>query len=381
MNEFVTLDIETPLVIVFMILSIIIAFFHIKSFETFFDLHQKKWLFFVVNPTLIGVAALIDKRFSFITFLLLFLSVILVPIIGMIYSAVKAFNNKIAEKNEFNKKRNLKPITLWQKILMLLLVIVAVPVSIVSFMFFGMEAILLLILIIPYVRWVFPSNESRFFKLQNSLPTSKIRSVAMGLAEIEGKLEMIKPIKSPIGRKECIGFKHEIESIRMDKGKESFSTISIEIVCKPFYIVDDTGKIEVNPEKLEFVWVKEDSQYRRGGQRHTEYLLKPNDKMLIIGKAGLKENNQPVFEYENIVKVFAISPSVSITDYNTYKPLLNSFIGFSCVFAFIASIILITPMKITDNKITIGKPKFESIFLSTDKNDSHSDNIKHIETE
>jgi hypothetical protein len=140
----------------------------------------------------------------------------------------------------------------------------------------------------------------------------------------------------------------------------------------------------VNPEKLEFVWVKEDRQYRRDGELHTEYLLKPNDKMLIIGKACLKENNQPVFEYENIKKVFAISPSVSITNYNTYKPLLNSFIGFSCVFAFIAAIILITPMKITDNKIIIEKPKFESKFLTTDKDDEDnipSDSTKHIENQ
>jgi hypothetical protein len=240
----------------------------------------------------------------------------------------------------------------------------------ISFIFFGLYAVPLLFLIIPYFRWIIPSNESRFFKLQNSLPTSKIRSLAMGLAEIEGKLEMIKPIISPIGKKECIGFQHKIANINHDEeGKERFNTIFTEIVCNPFYIVDDTGKIEVNPEKLEFVWVKEDQQYRMDDEMHTEYLLNPNDKMLLIGKAGLKGNNQPVFEYENIKKVFAISPSVSITNYNTYKPLLNSFIGFSCVFAFIAAIILITPMKIADNKIIIEKPKFENKNFTSDKED------------
>ncbi len=380
MNEFAIQNIETPMVILFMIFSLVLAIFHMKIFEELFDLHLPKWLFFVVNPSLIGIVALIDKRFIVLAFGLLFLSAFLLAIIGMIYSAVKTLKKRIAEKDEFNKKHNLKPITLWQKILMIL----AGLLFIVSFIFFGIEAMILLFLIIPYVRWVIPSNESRFFKLQNSLPTSKIRSLAMGLAEIEGKLEMIQPVKSPIGNKECIGFRHKIESIHRNKGKESFSTIFNEIVCNPFFIVDDTGKIEVNPEKLEFVWVKEDSQYRRDGQRHTEYLLNPTDKMLIIGKAGLKENNQPVFEYENFKKVFAISPSVSITNYNTYRPLLNSFIGFSCVFAFIAAIILITPMKIIDNKIIIEKPKFENIFLTTDKDNEDnipSDSTKHIENQ
>jgi hypothetical protein len=380
MNEFVRQDIETPIVILFVILSMVLAIFQMKIFETFYDLKLENWLFFVVNPALIGIVTLIDKHFSFLAFLLLFLSVFLVAIIGMIYSLVKTFKKGIAEKDEFNKKHHKKPLAWWQKVL----IILAGLLFIISFIFFGIEAMLLLFLIIPYVRWVIPGNESRFFKLQNSLPTSKIRSLAMGLAEIEGKLEMIKPIKSPIGKKECIGFQHKIARINRRRGKETYSTTFSEIVCNPFYIVDDTGKIEVNPEKLEFVWVKEDRQYRRDGELHTEYLLKPNDKMLIIGKACLKENNQPVFEYENIKKVFAILPSVSITNYNTYKPLLNSFIGFSCVFAFIAAIILITPMKITDNKIIIEKPKFESKFLTTDKDDEDnipSDSTKHIENQ
>ena len=364
MNEILLQSIETPIVILFMIMSFVLAFFHMKVFETFFDLHLKKWIFFVIIPSLIGIVTLIDKSFSFFAFLLLFLSVFLVAIIGIIYSFFKAFEKGITEKDVFNKKHNLKPIMWWQKILMFS----AGLLFFISFIFFGLNAVLLLFLIIPYVRWVIPSNESRFFKLQNSLPTSKIRSLAMGLSEIEGKLEMIKPIISPIGKKECIGFQHKIANINHDEdGKERLNTIFTEIVCNPFFIVDDTGKIEVNPDKLEFVWVKEDQQYRLDGEMHTEYLLNPNDKMLLIGKAGLKENNQPVFEYENIKKVFAISPSVSITNYNTYKPLLNSFIGFTCVFAFIAAIILITPMKITDNKIIMEKPKFENKFFTTDK--------------
>lgn len=378
MNEFVLHDIETPMVIIFMIMSMVLAIIHTKIFEILFGLHLNKWLFFVVNPALIGIVTWIDKRFSLFAFLLLCFSVFLVAFIGMIYAGVKTSKKGLAVMDAYNKKHNKKPITWRQK----MLIILAGLFFIISFIFFGIEAILLLFLLIPYFRWVFPGNETRFFNLQNSLPTSTIRSLAMGIAEIEGKLEMINPIQSPIGKKECIGFQHKIANISLDDdGKERFSTIFSEIDCNPFYIVDDTGKIEVNPEKLEMIWVKEDGQYRRDGKLHTEYLLNPDEKMLIIGEAGVKENNQPVFKYENIKKVFAISPSVSITNYNTYKPLLNSFIGFSCVFAFLTSIILITPMKISGNKIIIEKPKFQSNFFS-DKDDEDnipSDSTKQIE--
>lgn len=369
MNELVAQDIETSMIILLMVISFVIALFYMKIFETLFDLRLKKWLFFVVIPSLIGVVTLIDKRFCFAIFLLLFLSVFPLALIGMIYSAVKTFKKGIAEKDAINKKHNLNPITWWQKILM----IVGGLLLLVVFTFFGFNVVPLLFLIIPYVRWVFPSNESRFFKLQNSLPTSKIRSLAMGLAEIEGQLEMIQPILSPIGKKKCIGFQYKIATINYDDaGKEKLNTIFTETICNPFFIVDDTGKIEVNPAKLEFLLVIEDQQYRVDGEMHTEYLLQPNDKMLLVGKAGLKENNQPVFEYENIKKVFAISPSVSIANYNTYKPLLNSFIGFSCVFAFVAAIILITPIKITDDKIIIEKPKFDNTFFTTDKDNNNN---------
>lgn len=369
MGEFLIQDFNLQMIILCMILSIVVAFFHMKIFENFFNWHLKKWLFFIVNPSVIGIVALINIHYSFLAFLLLFLSVFLFAVIGIIMSFVATIKIQITQHDTFNKKHNLKRIMWWQKILM----IVGGVLFFVFFTFFGLYAVPLLFLIIPYIKWVVPSNESRFFKLQNALATSKIRSLAMGLAEIEGELEMIKSLLSPIGKKSCIGYQHTIANINMDdNGSERLHTIFTEVVCNPFFIVDETGKIEVNPEKLEFIWVKEDQHYRSNGEMHTEYLLHPNDKMLLIGKVSLNNSNQPVFEYDAIKNVFAISPTVSITNYNRYKPLLNSFIDFSCVFAFVAAIILITPIKIIDNKIIIEKPKFGNKFITTDKKDENN---------
>lgn len=220
-----------------------------------------------------------------------------------------------------------------------------------------------LFLIFPVFNYLLTSKKKRFLKYQSILPTSKIRSVAMGLAEIEGNLQMVAPVVTPIKNKECIGYRYKIEIIFVDNHQNrTYEIIKDEIVCNPFFVEDETGKIEVNPININFVWVPVDEQYSKRGKRYTQYVLYPNDKMLLVGKSSLKENSIPVFEYENIKKVFSISPSNKVVNYNIYKPLLNSFISFLCLFAFAAALILITPIKIENNAISIEKPKLENPF-------------------
>ncbi len=346
---------DTPQVLFFMFFSCGIAIFHTVILGGLFNLKFKPWLFFVLNPLSLLIASVIDKRLVLPLLLFHFISVFLLGIIGAIYSGIRSVNKEKKEIAKIKRKYNVKETPLWKKIAGILFGIL----FFISFFLIGPYALLLLFLIIPVLSSFFPSNKSRFLKYQKILPTATIRSVAMGLAEIEGTLEMIKPVVSPIKSKECIGFRYRIEKISSDKdGRDSFSTIFDEITCNPFYMVDETGKIEVNPDKMEFVYVPEDEQYRGSGKRYTQFILQPNDKMLLIGKASLKENNQPVFEYEDIKKVFAIAPVDKVKYYNTYKPLLNSFILFTCVFAFIASLILISPIRIENDTLIIDAPKF-----------------------
>jgi hypothetical protein len=201
-------------------------------------------------------------------------------------------------------------------------------------------------MLIPVLSILYPGNKGRFLNLQRTLPTSKIRSVTMGLAEIEGKLMMIEPVITPIKKKECIGYHY---------------------------------KIEVNPQNIKLPLVEKDEQYSNSGKRYTQYVLYPNDKMLLIGKAGLKENNQPVFEYESIKKVFAISPSNKVLKYNLYKPLLNSFILFTCFFGLMTALILITPVEIKDNRLIIGNPGLENPFKDINSLDDFHNSFENQE--
>ena len=227
----------------------------------------------------------------------------------------------------------------------------------------GRNMFIFMFLIFPVFNYLLPSKKKRFLKYQSILPTSKIRSVAMGLAEIEGHLQMITPVIAPIKDKECIGYRYKIETIFIDKHRnKTYEIIKDEIVCNPFFVVDETGKIEVNPVNINFVWVPIDEQFNKKDKRYTQYVLYPNDKMLLLGKSSVKKNGIPIFEYERIKKVFSISPANKVVNYNIYRPLLNSFISFLCLFAFVTALILITPIKIENNIISVEKPKIENPF-------------------
>lgn len=359
MNEFITFFAQNEVtyagIVFFMLASCFVAIFHTVILSALFRFNFKGWLFFVVDPLLILLTGILNSHLVLPVFFVLFISVFILGFIGMIYSGFTKSKEEKKEREQLMKRYHIAPKPLWKKIGGF----IVVALFFVSFYYFGFYSIVLLFIIIPVLSAILPSNKNKFLKYQRTLPTSKIRSVAMGLAEIEGTLQGIEPMLSPIKNKKCIGYRYRIEDISTDKdGDKSYSSIFDETVCNPFYVSDETGKIKVNPDKIEFVFVENDEMYSSSGKRYTQFLIKENDKMLLIGKSGLEENNQPVFEYEAIKKVFAIAPSDKVIHYNTFKPLLNSFLIFSCAFAFMVSIILVTPLYIENGQLIVGTPNF-----------------------
>lgn len=356
LNSILNQDIEPPLVVFLMLFSLGLAIFHTVIVSGLFEIKIKGWFFFVCNPLAIGLTALFYKPAVFLVFLLMVISIFVLAIIGMIYAGIKD-SFKESEKNDrFYKKYNIKPKSKKKKIL-------SVLIGVVLFLLLAMSGFYMVFILfgIIVLSAFFPSNKNRFLKFQGILPTSKIHTVAMGLAEVVGELKYKDPpILAPIKGIECIGFNYKIESISRDKdGKINYTTIFEETKCNRFYIEDETGKIEVNPEELEMIWLPENSQYSEGGRRFTQYLLKPNDRMVLLGKVGL-ENNTPVFEYENIKRVFAISPVDRLENHNESKPFTDSAYRFLAVFVFIVAFILLTPIKIEKDTIYIGSPQFNN---------------------
>lgn len=190
--------------------------------------------------------------------------------------------------------------------------------------------------IFPVVFFVFifltlmkSTSAKRFLRLQASLPTSKIKSLAKGLVEVEGTLVMKNPLLSPVDNETCIGYYYTIEDIDKDSdGKESYRTIHRETQCNPFQIKDETGIIEVEPEGIELILLGETNIGSNNSKRHKETLLKDGQKMLLVGYADVK-NGQPFIRKDDHYKVLGITSASGITVWNKYQPLLRSFL-FTC---------------------------------------------------
>lgn len=186
-----------------------------------------------------------------------------------------------------------------------------------------------------------PTSAKRFLKLQSSLPTSKIQSLAKGLVEVEGSLVMNTPLSSPVNNETCIGYYYTIEDIDRDSdGDERYTTIHRETKCNPFRIKDSTGMIDVEPEGIELVLLSETNISSNNSKRYTETLLKDGQKMLLVGYADSR-NGVPFIRRDDHHKILGITSASGIDVWNKYQPLLRSFLFICSVILLIITYILI----------------------------------------
>lgn len=120
-------------------------------------------------------------------------------------------------------------------------------------------------------------------RLIENIPTSKIRSMAMGLVELQGKaLERVLLLKGPLTGKNCVFYKYQIERFE-HRGKSSrWITIAGETSCNsPFYLDDNTGKVLIDPKGVETHLKNPDFQYESGRisdiPSHIEVFLQKNE--------------------------------------------------------------------------------------------------------
>ncbi|MCD9854437.1 hypothetical protein LUD75_06955 [Epilithonimonas sp. JDS] len=359
-----TLEVDSGLLIMLMVMSIFVAIFHTVIIMGLYEINLKpKWLFFVLNPLLIYLCSLYDSRLAALIAIALFLSVFLLGIIGMIVSAVRSGFQNSKEENERRLRSGKPALPLWKKIL----------ITLSGLLFFGVVLslgvpyfIIIVFIILPFLSSLKSNNKKRFYRFQRTLPTATIRSVAMGLAEISGKSKTIETMISRIGSKQCLGYLYTIENISTDKdGDNSYSLESSETVCKPFYVQDSTGQMKVLSNDIEFIDFEIDERYEASKKRYTQYLLKENMDVLLIGKASIQGINEPVFEREEIKNVFGISPVESVENYNTMRPILQSAGYFIYFWVILIALILLTPVTLNNDSIKFGKINFDLPFKNS----------------
>src|SRR3989338_4951327 len=151
-------------------------------------------------------------------------------------------------------------------------------------------------------------------RLIENMPTSKIRSLAMGLVEIYGEVIPSKGqlLKSPFSNHDCVYYKYEIQELRRSKRSTYWATIKSGEKGAYFFLKDNTGMVLVNPADAEidipldfetrtlnaknnpalgafFTSINFSASGFLGFGRtlkYIEYYIAPKDKLFIMGTAG-----------------------------------------------------------------------------------------------
>ena len=185
--------------------------------------------------------------------------------------------------------------------------------------------------------------KSLFLKrMIENIPTSKIRSIAMGLVEIYGDVVPIKVMKSPFTGKDCVYYRYQIEEERSDGKRTYWVTLRKEEKSVPFRLNDETGSVVVDctganmnvkvdsvfesgighdppPQVLSFLRAQNIAHDSFLGfnkhMKYTEHFIEPGDKLYILGTAaenkgtvaGARHTDNVIIEKGENEKLFYIS--------------------------------------------------------------------------
>jgi len=158
-------------------------------------------------------------------------------------------------------------------------------------------------------------------RLIENIPTSKIRSIAIGLVEIFGQVIPIKEriFKSPFTNKECVYYRFTIEEYRSSGKNSQWVTIKNGEQRDLFYLKDETGMVLIDPTGAT-IEARRDFEYQSSlgkdpteqvirfltlnnlahegffglnkTMRYRETIIIPDDSLYIMGTAGENSFNK-----------------------------------------------------------------------------------------
>src|SRR5262245_7698703 len=88
----------------------------------------------------------------------------------------------------------------------------------------------------------------RVQRLIQDTPTAKVRSMAMGMVELEGALTSRSRTNAPFSNADCVWWEVELQTIRSGKGPRQWTTVHRERSGHPFYLDDGTGTALIYPQ-------------------------------------------------------------------------------------------------------------------------------------
>ncbi len=148
-------------------------------------------------------------------------------------------------------------------------------------------------------------------RLVKDTPTSKIRSLAMGRAEVHGAIVPFQEITmTPFSATPCVYFRYSLEKQyerRDDKGRvrAEWRQIDSGRWSVPFFIEDETGKVLVDPKNAEVdtpadrvntpilglelppnILTRTGMPGRHDLLRYSESYIRPGEQLFVLGFAG-----------------------------------------------------------------------------------------------
>lgn len=353
------------MIVFFMIFAAGIGLFQYLVLSGVWNLNIRGWVTPLLCPAVLWVAWYVagDEMAMYTLFglfILTFALAVLGIIVGGVVSAVQGAAQDARRIDRKRKQQGLPPRPWWRKLGSALVVVIAPLLFLASFVLLGPAGFFLIFFVGPlFLRLLRSRNPHSFIKLQEILPTSRIRSVATGLAEVEGRLEGVELLQAPMDEAPCIGYRYTVEQESTDSdGDTHYSTITDRSECNDFFIRDKTGRLAVSKERLDLLWLPVDQRMTSGGHRYTQYLLRDGDKMLLIGDVQPRENGVQRMARHPVYDVFTMAPSSSVSRYNRYKPLLDAVFMYLGLLGLLVAIILLTPMDIVDGQLVIDTPTF-----------------------
>lgn len=216
-------------------------------------------------------------------------------------------------------------------------------------------------------------EEYRKTSLIRNTPTSKVRSMAMGLVEVKGTTKVAEePLEAPFSGEDCVFYKYMVEEYKHQGKHSRWVTIDEGRNGASFYVDDGTGQVLVDPRGAELEIPADNTIEVDGGEvppyevtefienneevdsednsvdlgiaevdtgndrRYTEYYVTPGEDIYVFGKAmerpsfqGSSRNEENiVINQDDHTPMFMISDSsekelVSSLKWKTYGGLIG----------------------------------------------------------
>lgn len=163
-----------------------------------------------------------------------------------------------------------------------------------------------------------------YYKTEQRLATSQIRSLAMGLVEVRGKVIADKTMMSPVHGKPCVGYVWIVEEGTKDKdGDWSWSRVSGEARCNDFRLQDASGEVAVIAEGIDLFGNKSPDEYELVGssRRQGEILLVQDLDVMLIGDACERDGHTVIAQGKDPKAVFGVALTADVENRRVLAPL------------------------------------------------------------